>query len=45
MASAALEAELKKAFDPLDDEWVKESSKRGIDGEAALKHFHTEVVK
>ena len=36
MASPALEADLKKAFDPLDDEWVKESGKRGVDGDVAL---------
>lgn len=44
-ASDAFNAELAKAFDFLDDDWIKEASKRGIDGKAALKHYREQVVK
>lgn len=44
-ASAAFNAELAKAYDFLDDEWVKEAGKRGIDGAAALRHYREQVRK
>ena len=42
-ASPQFNEDLRKAFDSLDDEWVKEAGKRGIDGVAALKHYREQV--
>ncbi len=42
-ASAQLNADLAKAYDFIDDEWIKESTKRGVDGAAALRHYREQV--
>lgn len=44
-ASPQLNADLKKAYAFLEDEWVKEAGKRGVDGAAALRHYREQVRK
>lgn len=44
-ASESFNADLAKAYDFLDDEWVKEAGKRGIDGAAALRHYRSQIAK
>ncbi|MDP7625961.1 MAG: TRAP transporter substrate-binding protein DctP [Rhodospirillales bacterium] len=39
LASPAFMAELKKAWKFLDDEWIANAAKRGVDGPAALKFY------
>ena len=44
-ASPQLNADLKKAYAFLEEDWVKEASRRGIDGAAALRHYREQVRK
>lgn len=44
-ASAQLNGDLKNAYAFLEEEWVKEAGKRGIDGAAALRFYREQVVK
>lgn len=42
-ASAQFTAELKKAWSFLDEEWIREAGKRGIDGATALEYYRAQV--
>lgn len=42
-AGPELAGELKKAWLFLDEEWIREAGKRGVDGAAALKYYREQV--
>lgn len=44
-APAALQAAMDKALSPLRGRWVAKAKKAGVDGEAAIRMFQTEIAK
>ena len=42
-ASPELTGELRKAWSFLDDEWIREAGKRGVDGAAALQFYREQI--
>lgn len=44
-ASPQLNGDLKKAYSFLEEEWVREAGKRGVDGAAALRFYREHVVQ
>ena len=42
-AGPALTAELRKTWSFLEEEWIREAGKRGVDGAAALKYYREQV--
>jgi TRAP-type C4-dicarboxylate transport system substrate-binding protein len=43
-ATPEFQRDIAKAFDFVEDEWLKKAASVGIDGEAALKYFRREVL-
>ncbi len=44
-ATAAFNADLKKAWEPMFDQWIAEANKEGVDGRAALDYYLSEAKK